>query len=104
MKLIDDISGNVEMIPQTIIIGITIFVLWVLTLTVSPSFQLIPAMTAIMDVNGTYYYDVETTFNTAKKLWYFLLIMITAVEFIHLILLAIKKQRYTGGDSYESDF
>ena len=61
-------------------------------------------MTAIMDVNGTYYYDVGTTFNTAKKLWYFLLIMITAVEFIHLILLAIKKQRYTGGDTYESDF
>ncbi|MBN1134088.1 MAG: hypothetical protein JXA38_04085 [Methanosarcinaceae archaeon] len=104
MKMLKDIHGNVEMIHQTLIIGITLATLWIITLVVPPIFQLIPALAATMDTEGLYYFDVVAKFNTAIKAWYFFLILSTAVSFVHLGLLAIKKQRYTGGNEYESDF
>ena len=74
MKLITDINGNVEMIPKTLMIGITIAILWVITLVIPPVFQIIPSMATILDTSGSLYYDVETTFNTAVKMWYFFFI------------------------------
>jgi hypothetical protein len=103
MNLLKDTRANTEMIPMVVYIFILTLVLFTLAFVISPSLSIIHSMSAVLDTSGSIYYDVESRFDLAVKAWFFLLPMMVAVKLLHLGLLAIKKQRYTGG-SNESDF
>ena len=102
MKLINNNSGNVEMIPMVVSMFVTTVIVYILSFIAYPILSVIGQLTPIMDVSGSLYTDVGAKFDFAVKAFSFLLIFIVVKPIIHLGLLAIKKQRSEG--SYESDF
>lgn len=100
MNLKDDSRGNVEMVSMVLYLFILVISLIFVVYAVSPMFDVIHQLAAVMDTSGSLYVDVDSKFNMATKGFFFLVPLMVAVRVLHLMLLAIKRQRYTG----ESDF
>ncbi|MCK5387390.1 MAG: hypothetical protein KAJ39_09390 [Gammaproteobacteria bacterium] len=104
MNILKDETANVEMIPKAVYVFISTAVLYTTAMVFPPSFQIVHALADTMDTSGSLYYDVGATFDVGVMMWYFFLVMIIAWNVVHLGLLAIKRQRYTGEMRNDSDF
>lgn len=102
-KMISDDTAQVEMIQMVMYMFITGAILFTIALVIPPIFTVVTDMGSIMDVTGSIYFDVLSTFSLATKMWFFFLVLVMVKVLIHFGLMAIKKQRYTGVES-ESDF
>jgi len=102
-KLFND-RANTEMIPAVVFLFITTAVLYTCAFVFPPSFEIVYALCDILDTGGSLYYDVESTFNLGVTMWYFMLVLMIVVQVVHIGLLAIKRQRYTGEYQNENDF
>lgn len=100
MKLLEDIKGNVEMLPMVMYIFITVTFLYVLVLAVAPVTNIIYDLNNLIRPDMPYYYDIEPNFLSSLKAWHVLLGLSVGIMIIRLFILAIKRQRYTG----ESEF
>lgn len=104
MNILKDERANVEMIPKVVWLFISTAILFTTAMVFPPSFQIVYGLADTMDTGGSLYYDVAGTFNTAVGMWYFFLVMIIVWNVVHLGLLALKRQRYTGENRNDSDF
>ncbi|MDF1533674.1 MAG: hypothetical protein P1P69_04125 [Methanosarcinaceae archaeon] len=96
-------NAQTELIPMTLYLFILTAFVFTIAFVIPPAFQIIEQMSHAADPTGSVYYDVTTNFNLSVKMWYFVLVMIVVTKIIHMGLLALKKQRYTGVQ-HESDF
>lgn len=103
MNFIKDDKASVLMIPKVVYIFILLITLFFVIVSVGPVLQLVPALTPAMDTGGSIYVNIGAYYDAAVKSYYLMIGIIIAVEFVHLGLLAIRKQRYTGATN-ESDF
>lgn len=95
-RFYNDTSAQVEMLQQTMYIFIVVAVLFAMSLVIPPVFAVIVQIDAVADHSGSLYYDVPAIFDLSVKIWGFFLVLIVVKTIIHLGLMAIKKQRYTG--------
>ena len=97
-------KAQTELIPMVLNLFIVTAFLFTLALVIPPSFTIIDELDNAADQSGSIYYDVPAQFNKAANIWYFMLVLIVVTILIHMGLIAIKKQRYTGERINESDF
>ena len=103
-KTMSDTSAQTELIPMCLWLFISTAFLFTLAFVVPPAFQVVYKMSEAMDTTGSIYYDVVSQFNIGVNMWYFFLVLIIVIQLIHMGLVALKKQRYTGEQHAESDF
>lgn len=97
-------KAQTELIPMTLNLFIVTAFVFTLAFVIPPAFTIIEGLDNAADHSGSLYYDVPAKFNAAANMWYFLLVLIVSTILIHMGLIAIKKQRYTGEQFNESDF
>lgn len=99
-----DDKAQTELIPMTLNLFIVTAFLFTLVFVVPPAFKIVEQLDNAADHSGSIYYDVPAKFDVGVKMWYFILVLIVSTIIIHMGLIAIKKQRYTGERINESDF
>lgn len=109
MKLFNNDKGQVDMIPLAIYIFVLIISLYFLIFNISPLLGIIETLTYSIDPDSSLQVSgmsagTFTNFTIAIKAFFFMITLMVVSKLIHLFLLAIKKQRYTGGNTFESDF
>ena len=100
MKLFDNDTANVEMIPKVIYLFIMAVFLYYLIMGVAPTFQVIHELSWLIDTNETFGIDPMPKFDDAVDAWFIYIGLLMGAGIFHLFVLAIKRQRYTD----ESDF
>lgn len=96
-------KAQTELVPMVLYLFITTAFVFTLAFVIPPAFQIIDQLDDAADPTGSIYYDVTGNFNLGTMVWFFMLVMIIATRLLHMGLIAIKRQRYTG-EQYESDF
>ena len=96
-------EAQTELVPMILYLFITTAFVFTLAFVIPPSFQIIEQLDDAADHTGSLYYDVMGNFDLGVKIWFFMLVMIIATRLLHMGLIAIKRQKYTG-EQYESDF
>ena len=97
-------KAQTELIPMTLYLFIVTSFVFTLAFVIPPAFKVVEQLDEAADHSGSIYYDVPAKFDLGVKAWYFILILIVSTILIHMGLIAIKKQRYTGEREYESEF
>jgi len=96
-------KAQTELIPMCLYLFIVTAFVFTLAFVIPPAFKIVEQLDEAADHSGSIYYDVPEKFDIGVKAWYFMLILIVSTIIIHMGLIALKKQRYTG-EQYESDF
>lgn len=102
-SLFNDADAQTELIPMCLYLFITTAFVFTLAFVIPPAFQIIGQLDDAADHTGSLYYDVTANFDLGVKMWFFVLVMIISTRLLHMGLIAIKRQKYTG-EQYESDF
>lgn len=89
-------KAQTELIPMTLNLFIITAFIFTLAFVIPPAFTIIEQLNEAADPTGSVYYDVTTNFNMGVKVWFFMLVMIVATKLLHMGLIAVRKQRYTG--------
>jgi len=97
-------KAQTELIPMTLYLFVVTAFVFTLAFVIPPAFKIVEQLNDAADPAGSIYYDVTTNFDLGVKMWYFILVLIVSTILIHMGLIAIKKQRYTGEYQNESDF
>lgn len=97
-------NGQTELIPMTLNLFIVTAFVFTIAFVIPPAFTIISQLDEAADHTGSIYYDVTTNFDLGVKIWYFMLVMIISTIILHMGLIALKKQRYTGEQKIENDF
>lgn len=96
-------KAQTELVPMCLYLFITTAFVFTLAFVIPPAFQIVEQLNDAADHSGSLYYDVTANFNLGSMIWFFMLVMIIATRLLHMGLIAIKRQKYTG-EQYESDF
>lgn len=99
-----DDKAQTELIPMTLYLFVVTAFVFTLAFVIPPAFKIVEQLDDAADPAGSLYYDVPAKFDLGVKMWYFILVLIVCTIIIHMGLIAIKKQRYTGERINESDF
>jgi len=97
-------KAQTELIPMTLYLFVVTAFVFTLAFVIPPAFKIVEQLDDAADPTGSIYYDVPAKFDLGVKMWYFILVLIVSTILIHMGLIAIKKQRYTGEYQNESDF
>lgn len=97
-------KAQTELIPMILNLFIVTAFIFTLVFVIPPSFQIVSNLNAAADPAGSIYVDIPAKFDLGVKMWYFVLVLIISTLLIHMGLIALKRQRYTGERTDESDF
>lgn len=103
MNMIKNNRGNAEIIPAVVCLFIVLVCLYFTIYAISPVLSIIPMFDQYTDADSPVYVDVLWYFDAAVRGFAIMIGLIVGIQLLHILLLAIKKQKYSGAYN-DSDF